>query len=75
MVKQTPPATMQEVHRTLDLQEAQILVGLLRAEGVPAWVLNDRQISLNWLYILALGGFSVQVPAAVRQTPSSATSG
>lgn len=55
---------MHVVHWTLNRQEAEIVTGRLHVEGIPAWVLNKDQISINWWHILALGGFRVYVPRA-----------
>ena len=52
------------VHWTLDPQQADIIAGLLHAEGIHAFVLNREQVALNWFDILGLGGFFVCLPLA-----------
>jgi len=53
---------MRRVHWTLDLQEAEILAGLLRAEGIDAFVFDTGIVRINWNTALAYGGYRVMVP-------------
>lgn len=50
---------MQRVHWTLDLHEAEILAGLLRAEGIHAFVFNEGVVRVASHQALAYGGYRV----------------
>ncbi len=41
--------------------EAHIFRARLEAEGIPASVLHEHQVWVNWVYSNALGGVQVQV--------------
>jgi hypothetical protein len=45
-----------------DPWDAYLLRGRLEAEGIPAFVLNDQHVAVNWRISTALGGVRVQVP-------------
>jgi ribosomal protein S27AE len=42
--------------------KAHIARGKLEAEGIPAIVLDEHLIQIDWLYSQAIGGVKVQVP-------------
>ncbi len=50
------------IERLLDPTEAQIIVGRLETEGIPAFIADLRLVQTNWLWTLALGGVRLQVP-------------
>lgn len=52
---------MRRIHWTLDLQEAEIVAGLLRAEGIDAFVFDAGVVRQNWGTALAYGGYRVMV--------------
>lgn len=54
---------MRRIHWTLDLQEAEIVAGLLRAEGIDAFVFDEGVVRQNWATALAYGGYRVMVAA------------
>jgi len=54
---------MRRIHWTLDLQEAEIVAGLLRAEGIDAFVFDAGIVRQNWTAALAYGGYRVMVAA------------
>ena len=47
-----------------DAIQAHLAKGLLESEGIPAFLLNEQHISLNWLVSNALGSVKLQVPAS-----------
>ena len=58
---------MWQVHWTMDLQEAEILAGLLRNEDIQAAVFNEGIARMCWLQSLAYGGYRVMVPPVQAQ--------
>lgn len=42
--------------------EAQLAKAKLESEGIPAFVLDEHTINMQWLYSNAMGGVRVQVP-------------
>ena len=42
--------------------EAHIARARLESEGIPAFVVDEHTINMQWLYSQALGGVKVQVP-------------
>jgi RNA polymerase subunit RPABC4/transcription elongation factor Spt4 len=55
---------MWQAHWTMDLQEAEILSGLLKSEGLDPFVFNAGVTRMLWTRSLAFGGYRVMVPAA-----------
>ena len=51
------------VHREISPWDAHIVAGRLQAEGVPAFVLFDNIMRLNWSNSLAYGMVPIQVPS------------
>ena len=47
----------------IDPTDAHILRARLEAEGIPACVVNEHHVRLNWFQAMALGGARVQVAA------------
>lgn len=47
----------------IDPTDAHILRARLEAEGIPAYVVNEHHVRLNWFQAMALGGARVQVAA------------
>lgn len=45
----------------VDPTDAHILRARLEAEGIPAYVVNEHHVRLNWFQAMALGGARVQV--------------
>ncbi|HVT31176.1 MAG TPA: hypothetical protein VHE32_00905 [Rhodanobacteraceae bacterium] len=52
---------MVRAHWTVDLPEAHIVAGLLREEGVPAWVFDAEMVRQDWFRAIAIGGYRVVV--------------
>jgi hypothetical protein len=52
---------MQCVFRSFDHAEAEIVANLLRSEGCPAHFFENGLSRLNWPYVIAYGGFRVNV--------------
>jgi DNA-directed RNA polymerase subunit RPC12/RpoP len=50
---------MQRVHWTVDLLEAHVIAGFLRAEGVDAEVFDADFLRQDWLAAIAYGGYRV----------------
>jgi hypothetical protein len=46
--------------------DAYIVKGRLEAEGIPAFLVDDQYITMDWLLSVALGGVKVSVPLAYR---------
>lgn len=55
---------MRCVHRSFDHTEAEIVGGLLRAEGCPAHVFENGLSRLRWYEVIAFGGARVMVDDA-----------
>ena len=53
---------MLRVHRSFDHTEAEIVAGLLRAEGCPAYAFENGLSRLKWYQVIAFGGAVVMVP-------------
>ncbi len=45
----------------LDPAEAQILRARLEAEGIPAYLLGEQHVQIDWTASIALGGVRLQV--------------
>lgn len=54
--------TMRTVANFRDVHEAHIAKGMLEAEDIPAIVIDDNMVGMNWLLSQAIGGVRVQVP-------------
>ena len=52
---------MRCVHRSFDHTEAEIVAGLLRAEGCPVHVFENGLSRLRWYEVIAFGGARVMV--------------
>lgn len=48
--------------------EAQLARAKLESEGIPAFVVDEHTINMQWLYSNAMGGVRVQVPDSCLQT-------
>ncbi len=63
------PATVLEPQRMVavasftDLTTAEVALGMLESEGLPASIPNAQLVGLDWRMSNALGGIVVQVPA------------
>ena len=53
---------LKTVGRYFDPWEAHIVRGRLGAEDIPAFVVGDQHMILNWPICIALGGAKLQVP-------------
>ena len=58
---------MRRVCWTADFAEANIVVGLLRANGIEAMVFDAGMAQLNWMQTLAIGGYRIMVSDADAQ--------
>jgi hypothetical protein len=45
-------------------EEAEVMAGALRADGIDAFIGNTNHSGINWFYLIALGGLQVMVPRA-----------
>jgi uncharacterized protein (DUF983 family) len=52
---------VRRAHWTADFAEANIVAGLLRANGINAWVFDAGMASLDWRRTLAIGGYRIMV--------------
>jgi hypothetical protein len=52
---------MRRVHTTFDLLEGHILAGLLRDNGIEAWLFDADFVRQDWFKSLAYGGYRVVV--------------
>ncbi len=52
---------MKTVARFREGYEAHIAKGLLELHGIPATVIDEHIVAMNWLYSLAVGGVKLQV--------------
>lgn len=43
-------------------EEAEVMAGALRADGIDAFIGNTNHAGINWFYLIALGGWQVMVP-------------
>jgi len=43
-------------------EEAEVMAGALRADGIDSFLGNTNHASINWFYLIALGGIQVMVP-------------
>jgi hypothetical protein len=43
-------------------EEAEVMAGALRADGIDAFLGNANHAGIDWFYIFALGGLQVMVP-------------
>lgn len=59
---------MRRVYWTADFSEATIVAGLLRANGIDAYVFDAGMAQLNWMETLAIGGYRIMVADADAQT-------
>lgn len=64
-----PPA-LSCVDWAADHLDALVLVGLLRSEGIDAFLPDENLVRQNWFHVFAFGGFRVLAPAvdAARAT-------
>ena len=53
---------LKTVARFREPYKAHIARGKLEAEGIPAIVLDEHLVQIDWLYSQAIGGVKVQVP-------------
>ncbi len=53
--------SLRRVDTTFDLTEAHIVVGLLRAEGIDAYLFDADFVRQNWLKAIAFGGYRILV--------------
>ncbi len=58
---------MRIVARYLSLPEAQVAASALRAHGLHPVLMEEQLVSSQWLYLYALGGLSLSVPASEVQ--------
>lgn len=49
------------------LPDAQIALGRLEAEGIPATLADAHLVQTDWLYSIAVGGIKLQVEPAYVQ--------
>jgi hypothetical protein len=49
-----------------DLTTAEVALGMLESEGLPASIPNAQLVGLDWQLSNALGGIVVQVPAELE---------
>lgn len=47
--------------------DAQIARSSLEAAGIPAFIVDEHTINMNWMYSDAMGGVRLQVPQAYAQ--------
>lgn len=47
--------------------DAQMARAKLESEGIPAFILDEHTINMQWLYSNALGGVRVQVPGSCAE--------
>jgi hypothetical protein len=52
---------MRRVHTTYDLLEGHILTGMLRENGVEAWLFDADFVRQDWFKMLAYGGYRIVV--------------
>jgi hypothetical protein len=45
-------------------EEAEVMAGALRADGIDAFISNTNHAGINWFYLIALGGWQIMVPRA-----------
>lgn len=45
-------------------EEAEVMAGALRADGIDAFLGNTNHAGINWFQLIALGGLQVMVPRA-----------
>jgi hypothetical protein len=50
------------VHWTAEYIEGHVIVGLLRANGMDAWLFDENFVRQDWFAILGYGGFRIMVP-------------
>ncbi len=60
---ETTPGGYVPLDRYLSLAEADLMSGILQASGLEPQVRDEYAAGLNWLYIPALGGVRLEVPA------------
>jgi hypothetical protein len=59
---------MRRAYWTADFAEANIVAGLLRANGIDASVFDTGMAQLNWMETLAIGGYRIMVADADAET-------
>lgn len=52
---------MRRIHWAAEVQDAHLVEGLLRANGIQAWSFDSGIVRLNWMNMLAYGGCRVMV--------------
>jgi hypothetical protein len=55
---------MRRIHWATEVQDAQVVEGLLRAHGINAWTFDSGIVRLNWMNVMAYGGCRVMVADA-----------
>ena len=60
---ETAPGEYVPLDLYLSLAEADLMSGILQASGLEPQVRDEYAAGLNWLYIPALGGVRLEVPA------------
>lgn len=58
---------LETIGRYFDPWEAHIVRARLEAEDIPAFVVGDQHMILNWPICIALGGARLQVPPSFAQ--------
>jgi ribosomal protein S27AE len=48
-----------------DIYQAYLVKGQLETEGIPAIVVDEYLVGVNWMYSFAIGGVKVKVPENV----------
>jgi len=56
---------LRTVARFREPYEAHLARGKLEAEGIPAVVVDEHLVQINWMYSQAIGGVKLQVPEEV----------
>ena len=54
--------SLRRVDTTFDLPEAHIIVGLLRSEGIDAYLFDADFVRQDWFRAIAYGGYRILVP-------------
>lgn len=56
------------IDRRLSLPEAAVMASMLDAYRIPVVAAGSLHASMHWFVLFAIGGVSLQVPDAVRET-------
>jgi len=65
------PAMLVTLTTYYDIPEAAVARSLLDQHGIPAFLFDDRLGRMSWLYLRALGGVRLMVPARDVATAAS----